>query len=469
MTATKSVLRRLAAGPPRPIGSTGFYGDSLGSDGLGIGTGAPESLPPSNLAVAFAAIKFLASNQGALPRLVREEDDLSHKPIKTEEFRFLWGRPNVKWRTSPKAWWVQMFGHFEGWANAYLWKNLYRPGLGQPPRVMGLTLIHPYRVRPYLDADDNKRFVLDGDKRRDYGTDQILHIPGMTFDGVKGIPPVEAGLLSHQHGMLLARWGRTFLRKGAAPAGAMMTDAEVDPDTRKAFEEEVRKLYGGPDNVGSIMLVEGGTKFERLTIPPEEAQYLQSRQFEREEILGFYAPGLPHHLLGWRSNTSNFGTGIEAQARHLVQHVLDNRLAVVADAITSELLPDGLVFGFQVNHLMRGDAKSQAQVAQIERQNGTLSAEEWRAQSGRPPRDFDDDYLVAKNMTRIGPDGQLLDAGNGGGTRPPAPRPLPEARCQNPECPSRADGGQGKLLARNVQLATIACPRCKSEAVYAAG
>jgi len=149
--------------------------------------------------------------------------------------------------------------------------------------------------------------------------------------------------------------------------------------------------------------------------------------------------------------------------------VLNNRLAVVADAITSELLPDGLVFGFQVNHLMRGDAKSQAQVAQIERQNGTLSAEEWRAQSGRPPRDFDDDYLVAKNMTRLGPDGQLLDAGNGAGTgRAPAPRPLAAARCQNFECPSRADGKPGKTLGRDVRGARLLCPVCHHESVFAA-
>ena len=82
------------------------------------------------------------------------------------------------------------------------------------------------------------------------------------------------------------------------------------------------------------MLQAAAPSSNAITIPPEEAQYLQSRQFSREEVLGFYAPGLPHHLLGWKSNTSNYGTGVEAQARHLVQHVLLNRMSLVSSAIS---------------------------------------------------------------------------------------------------------------------------------------
>ena len=277
--------------------------------------------------------------------------------------------------------------------------------------------------------------------------------------------------------------GRTFLRKGSTPSGIVTSTAELSPATVKEFYQRFEDMHSGVDNVGSVVLVQGGSGFERITIPPEEAQYLQSRAFSREEVLGFYAPAMPHHLLGWKSNTSNFGTGIEAQGQHLVRYVLLNRLMLFEDAISTELLPPELEIEFDVSRLLRGDAKTQAEVFSKMRQGGAASAEDWRAAAGYPPREFGDDYMYPLNIKRIdaetGDEWGAEDEPEEQPVAPPImfPQPPPpddeeetaalvlEARCENESCPSRAGGKLGQLLAQ-----TSAAPRsCAPSATTSPG
>ena len=236
-------------------------------------------------------------------------------------------------------------------------------------RVTGLELIHPIRVKPYM-VNRQMRYILDGDIEHPKTPDEILHIPGLSFDGVKGISPVQAGMAAHEHAMLQERWGSNFLRGGSAPSGVVLTQSKVDETVAKEFQDKWAQRYGRVANVGKVLLLQGGADYKQITIPPEDAQYLQSREFQRTELVGFYASSIPHHLLGWKSNTSNFGTGIEAQGVHLVRYVLMNRLALMSDAISQELLPPDLVLDFNVQELIKADSKVQAEVAWKERQAG---------------------------------------------------------------------------------------------------
>ena len=150
-----------------------------------------------------------------------------------------------------------------------------------------------------------------------------------------------------------------------------------------------------------MLALGGNAKYQQLTIPPEEAQLLQTRQFNREELISVYAPGLPHHLVGITSKTSNYGTGIEQQMIHFLTVVLGERLARFEDAITTELLPEGLAFRFDSQHLQRLDSRARSEWAAKMRQWGLLSAEDLRILEGQPERGIDDDYLVPANMIRI--------------------------------------------------------------------
>ena len=482
-----SWLRRQFAGPPPPregFTTTGMMGgDAVGIDGLGVGTPSMggESAPPSGLPTAFATIKVLSGLMGTLPRKIHERSAAAMTPLEPPELQYLWGRPSRDVQV-PKAWWSTVFAHLDGWANVVTWKRT----LGS--HIIGLAGIHPSRVQ-YVVENDRKYFILDGNRDRKYTTDDILHIPGLSFDGIKGIPPVQAGASTHALASLQAMWSRNFLRQGAGVTGIVNLEGDPADDAVDQFYEDWETRHAGAANVGSVVVLSGAGKFERVTVPPEEAQLLESRMFSREEVLGFYAPGLPHHLLGWRSNTSNFGTGIEAQGRHLVQHVLINRLELIEDAIYHELLPPDLEFTFDVSRLLRGDLKTQAEIATKMRQAVTLTADQWLAQVGLPGRGIEDDYLVPKNMERISAaTGEPLEEAQepppmAPPNMPPAlPDPdeaadqaarastlLLEARCQNDDCPSRRGGRPGKLLAQNVGAADLQCPDCKQTTRIARG
>ena len=197
----------------------------------------------------------------------------------------------------------------------------------------------------------------------------------------------------------------------------------MDDESVQEFYELWEEQHGGPDGVGGVIALQGGASYTPVTISPVDAQLLQSRQYTREEILGLYAPGLPHHLLGWKSNTSNFGTGVEQQAIHLIQHVFNVRMELVSDVISTMLLPPELKLWWDTTMWLEGDTKAQAEVFQKMRMNGIITREQWRSSARMPALELPDDITIPKNMTTIQvSDGKMLYEPQ----KKPAPEQTPE-------------------------------------------
>lgn len=491
------MLRSLFRAPPAmPADDPGFAPQTIvgstGSDGLGIGIGGRRRGLPTQVATACAIVKFLAGTQGALPRNIHRRNAPGRRAVRTPEFRHLWGRPNLD--DNPMAYgltfWTGIFASMEGWANGYTWIDRM-PGTRDWRGVTGLHYYPPWYVRPFESGRD-VRYQIGTDRQRSYGAADILHIiHGPALDGVRGVTPVEAGPIAHELAQQYEVAGAAMMREGIRPSGVVSVDGEVDEDTERLFQESWAAKYAGASRFGVVPLLGKGAKWVQTTIAPADAQYLEGREYQREEVLGLYAPGLPHHLLGWSSKTSNWGTGIEAQGRHLVQYVLMDRLLAVENMVNDRLLPDDLQLKFNVDGLLRGDSKQRTEMLRAMRQWGVLSADDWLEFEDMPPRGIDDDYLSPKNAERIDADsGEVL------GVAPPAPPPpalpdmpppeggdedgpdapppggvtssgdrvstlLLEARCQNPACPSRSDGRRGALLATHVGTATLQCSHCK--------
>ena len=390
------LARAFPAAADRPPQRTNAGGYAT-SGGITPGGVSGSGGAPTAVSTAQIIIHFIARRLGALPRVVYDLDDYTRRPMRTDEFAYLWGRPNRA--EYGIHFWTRAFALLEGWSECFLWRRT----IGD--MTVGLDIIHPSDVEVDVDSSGAREFTLYGDEKRRYSDDQIFHIMALTWDGKRAVPPVRAGLAAHQIAALQDRWQRSFLRKGSAPSGVVTTPGEYDDEALIEFYEAWREQHGGAEGVGNVILLQGGAKFQPVTIPPAEAQLLQSRQFSREEILGFYAPGLPHHLLGWRSNTSNFGTGVEMQGIHLVQHVFELRLDLVADVIGAAFLPDGVGFGWDVGKWLRGDAKSQAEVRAKDRMGGFITRNEGRREVDLPASGLPDDFWVPKNVTSVPADG----------------------------------------------------------------
>ena len=356
-----------------------------------LDTGTLTAGAPTNVVTAVVIIHFIARRLGALPRVVHERDDRTRRPVRRPEHRCLWGRPNPDEHAVP--FWTRVFAHLEGWGECFLWRRTDPAG-----RTVALDAIHPSAVTVDAAADGARTYTLTADPDRRYTPDDIIHVMAVTWDGRRGVPPVQAGLGAHQTANLQERWQRGFLRRGSSPSGVVSSPADLDDDAVVEFYDAWTERHGGPEGVGNIILLQGGATFNPVTIPPAEAQLLQARNYSREEVLGLYAPGLPHHLLGWKSNTSNFGTGIEAQNTHLVQHVFQPRLDLMSDVLSAALLPDGLVLDWETDQWLRGDARTQAEVRAKDRLGGFLTRDEGRRQMAMPALAGPDDVWTPSNV-----------------------------------------------------------------------
>lgn len=459
-----SLVDVIVAGPPPR--STGVAMQTGGFEVSGPPAGGRAGTP-SSVGAAYSCVNFIARTCGVLPRKIIRRGDRTREEVRTEEFRHIWGRPNPT--NAAISFWETLFASTEGWGNGYAWKGRLKgvPYDEHAPwrGVRELWHVRPERASVGMLDTHEKGFILNGDLQAPYTAETIAHFPGISFDGVRGVSPVRAGATAHELSLFAERFGRMFFRNGSTLSGVLMSKAIHNPEAARDLMESFNKQHQGVDRSHLTGVIGGDATYERIGIPPNEAQFLETRQFQREEVVQFYGP-IPHHLLGWKSNTSNFGTGIESQGIHVVVFVLLNRLRRVEQVANDELLPPDLELKFNVKGLLEGDMKTRAEFMRKLREMGMLSAEEGRALEEMPPRGIEDDYLTPGNMVRIPANGGAVVVPESSGRRRgdrgagTTHAVVEEARCQNADCSSRRSGAKGALLGRNVSAADLRCQHC---------
>lgn len=313
-----------------------------------------------------------------------------------------------------------LMSHLLIWGNAYA--QVIRDGAG---RVVGLYPLLPNKVEVGRDksgeifytyartSDENPNF-------KDYGTvvlrkQDVLHIPGLGFDGLVGYSPIA--MAKNAVGMTLAceEYGASFFANGANPGGVLEHPGVLkDP---KKVRDSWNEVYRGANNAHKVAVLEEGMKYQQIGIPPEEAQFLETRKFQINEIARLYR--IPPHMVGdlEKSSFSN----IEQQSLEFVKYTLDPWVIRWEQALQrSLLLPKEKTEYFiklNVDGLLRGDYQSRMSGYSIGTQNGWLSANDIREMEDMnsiPESEGGNLYLINGNMTK------LKDAGLFAGTAQPA-------------------------------------------------
>ena len=298
--------------------------------------------------------------------------------------------------------------HLLLWGNAYA--QILRDGMG---RVIGLYPLLPDRMDVGRDSKTGELYYLytrstEGNPNFK-GAGQIrlrrmdvLHIPGLGFDGLVGYSPIAMAKTAIGIAIATEEYGATFFQNGARPAGVLEHPGVVkDPEK---LRESWHSVYGGTKNVGKIALLEEGVKYQQIAIPPEEAQFLQTRKFQIDEIARLYR--VPPHMVGdlEKSSFSN----IEQQSLEFVKYTLNPWVVRWEQALQKALLSNrerkDYFIRFNVDGLLRGDYKSRMEGYAIGRQNGWLSANDIRSIEDMNPINADeggDLYLINGNMTKL--------------------------------------------------------------------
>ena len=320
-----------------------------------------------------------------------------------------------------------LMSHLLIWGNAYA--QIIRDGTG---RVLGLYPLLPDKVE--VDRDDKgelyyiyNRYSDENPNFEDYGRvylpqEDVLHIPGLGFDGLVGYSPIA--MAKNAVGMTLAceEYGAGFFENGATPGG-VLEHPGVLKDPAKV-RESWHAVYGGSKNAGKVAVLEEGMKYQQIGIPPEEAQFLETRKFQVDEIARLYR--IPPHMVG-DLDKSSF-SNIEQQSLEFVKYTLDPWVIRWEQSLQKALLlpqeKKEYFVKLNVDGLLRGDYQSRMTGYSIGRQNGWLSTNDIREMENMnpiPAEEGGDLYLVNGNLCK------LKDAGLFAGKNLQEPEP-PDGR-----------------------------------------
>lgn len=233
-----------------------------------------------------------------------------------------------------------------------------------------------------------------------FSQDEILHIKGMSADGLTGLSPIDIMMDVIGSGIATDKYGATSFKNGARIGGILSHPGKLDKATADRLRETWAKQYSGSENSGKTAILEQGMDFKPVGMTNEQAQWLDSKKLNRAEIFGIFQ--VPPHMAGdlERATFSN----IEQQSLDFITYTMTPWFsrweAALGCSLLSESEQEEYFFKFNASSFLRGDALSRAQKLAIERANGIISANEWRALEEYNPLEGDagDKILIPMNM-----------------------------------------------------------------------
>ena len=367
----------------------------------------------------YACVRILAEAIASLPLHVYEyQNDGGKKLVHNHPLYYLLhDEPNPEMTSFVFR--ETLMSHLLIWGNAYA--QIIRDGAG---RVLGLYPLLPDKMEVQRDDRGNIYYVYsrNSDENpmfKEYGNiklkaEDVLHIPGLGFDGLIGYSPIA--MAKNAVGMTLAceEYGASFFANGANPGGVLEHPGVLKDPSK--VRESWNSVYRGVNNAHKIAVLEEGMKYQQIGIPPEEAQFLETRKFQINEIARLYR--IPPHMVG-DLDKSSF-SNIEQQSLEFVKYTLDPWVIRWEQSLQRSLLLPGekgkYFIKLNVDGLLRGDYQSRMNGYAVGRQNGWFSANDIREMENMNPIPDEEGgnlYLVNGAMTKLADAGAFAGADNG--------------------------------------------------------
>ena len=365
----------------------------------------------------YACVRILSETLAALPlQLYRYTPTGKERVYMHPLYQILHDEPNPEMTSFVFR--ETLMSHLLIWGNAYA--QIIRDRLG---RVQGLYPLRPDKMTVCRNENGEIYYIYtkttdENPAIKPYGQvalrkDEVLHIPGLGFDGLVGYSPIA--MAKNAVGMTMAceEYGASFFANGASPSG-VLEHPGVLKDPAKV-RDSWNAVYQGSANAHKVAVLEEGMKYQSIGIPPEEAQFLETRKFQLNEIARLYR--IPPHMIGDLEKSSF--NNIEQQSMEFVKYTLDPWVIRWEQAMQKALLlPEEkkqFFLKFNVNGLMRGDYESRMTGYSIGRQNGWLSANDIREMEDLNPVPDEEGgnlYLVNGSMTKLKDAGAFAQKGD---------------------------------------------------------
>lgn len=354
------------------------------------------------MTAVYSCVRILAEAIAGLPLHVYQtrSDGGKEKAVTHPLYRLLHDEPNPEMTSFVFR--ETLMTHLLLWGNAYA--QVIRNGRGE---VIGLYPLMPNRMSVGRDSAGRLYYeyqrTSEEPPRAEYERvvlppSEVLHIPGLGFDGLVGYSPIAMAKNAIGMAQACEDYGASFFANGAAPGGVLEHPGTIKDPSR--VRESWTATFGGARNGNKIAVLEEGMKYTPISVSPEQAQFLQTRKFQMGEIARIFR--IPPHMIG-DLDKSSF-SNIEQQSLEFVKYTLDPWVIRWEQALTKTLLDPrdpGVFVKFNVEGLLRGDYASRMQGYAVARQNGWMSANDIRELENLDriaPEDGGDLYLVNGNM-----------------------------------------------------------------------
>ncbi len=305
---------------------------------------------------------------------------------------------------TPFEFWETTYAHIALWGNAYL--RVLRNELGQ---VSELWPIHPGRVRVGRTSETGEKvYAIDGGKEvlRDFNPKKpvqaatMLHIPGFGYDGVCGVSPIRAARQGLGLAMAAEEYGAKLFGSGSLATGVLQSEQRLSQEQADAIQARWKAKRTGLTSAHEVIVLDSGAKFHQLSIPPADAQFLESRRFQIAEIARMF--GVPSHMLMDTERSTSWGTGIEQQSIGFVVYTLRPWLTRVEQRVSRLVRPHAAYARYAVEGLLRGDSAQRAAFYKAMWEIGVYNTNEIRALEERAPVDEGNTRYRPLNMGELG-------------------------------------------------------------------
>jgi len=354
----------------------------------------------------YAAVRVISETVASLPlNVYREKDGVKEKAKNNYLYSLLHNKPNNLMTSF--TWRETMMAHLLLWGNHYSQKEIDNSG-----KIVALWPLLPSKMR--VKKHNNKlyyNYYPDNGEKITYSMREILHISGLGFNGLKGKSVIKMAREAVGLGLAAEEFGARFFSQGAQPGGIIEYPGRMSDEAYKRYKKDVNKKYGGLGNSHKIMVLEEGLKYNQTGIPPDDAQFLETRKFQIEEVARIFR--VPPHMLAdlERATFSN----IEQQSIDFVVNTIRPWLVRIEQTLNDKLISsknNKNYIEFVVEGLLRGDSQARAEYYNQMYQVGAMSPNDIRKKENMNPIDGGDQYFVPLNFIPLEEDNPKTETNN---------------------------------------------------------
>ena len=379
-------------GVPISLTTGTFWEEWFGTSSSGKVVTADKAI---QLSAVWACVRLLSESISTLPLkiYVRQPDGSRKAATDHPAYSVLCRRPNSE--MTPSRFMLMVVASICLRGNAFIEKKFIAN------RLVSLVPLLPQNmvVKRLTTGALEYKYTENGNERV-IPVKNIMHIRGFGLDGVCGMMPMKTGRDVIGAAMAVEESAAKIFEQGLQSSGFLSAENALSDDQRERLRGYMA-AFTGSKNAGKIMVLEGGLKYQGVTMNPEDAQMLESRSFSIEEICRWFR--VPPFMVGHTTKQSSWASSLEGMNLQFLTHTLRPLLVNIEQEIGQCLLDsdDDVFAEFSVEGLLRADSAGRAAYYTSALQNGWMSRNDVRRLENMPPIEGGDIYTVQLNLTQL--------------------------------------------------------------------